>query len=252
MIRKQRRRSPSRDTGPDPAGSARALRPRPGRHWCRTRHFDLDRHVLRVALPSPGTADQFDALVVGVPLAYRSCARVRCGNCLIIEGLEDGRAAAALKMHHALADGVSGAETFASLFDITPDVRAPHRPRDVDDEESTYDVAVSLCSRDCAARAISRVTLLDGRGVVVHSGLRRRAHVGARRAARAPKARDARSAVDLRSATHVIERSRRGRKGLSPDARPTGGRQTSGEVSRGVGDRLRDGDHEWRTPTSVR
>jgi hypothetical protein len=30
-----------------------------------------------------------------------------------------------LKVHHSLADGVSGAETFASLFDISPEVRAP-------------------------------------------------------------------------------------------------------------------------------
>jgi diacylglycerol O-acyltransferase len=86
--------------------------------------FDLDRHVRRVALPSPGTADQFDELVsefLSLPLpAYRPLWQM-----LVIEGLEDGRAALALKVHHALADGVSGAETFASLFDITPEVRAP-------------------------------------------------------------------------------------------------------------------------------
>jgi len=53
---------------------------------------------------------------------------------VIVEGLEDGRVAAALKVHHALADGVSGAETFASLFDISPEVRAP-APK-VDDASS--------------------------------------------------------------------------------------------------------------------
>lgn len=86
--------------------------------------FDVDRHVRRVALPSPGTADQFDAVVA--ESLSRPLARNRpLWQLLIIEGLEDGRAAAVLKVHHALADGVSGAETFASLFDITPDVREP-------------------------------------------------------------------------------------------------------------------------------
>jgi len=87
-------------------------------------HIDPDRHITRVALPSPGTADQFDALVsefLSRPLIHTR----PLWQLLIIEGLEDGRVAAALKVHHALADGVSGAETFACLFDISPEVRAP-------------------------------------------------------------------------------------------------------------------------------
>jgi len=87
-------------------------------------HIDLDRHITRVALPSPGTADQFDALVS--EFLSRPLIRTRpLWQLLIIEALEDGRVAAALKVHHALADGVSGAETFASLFDISPEVREP-------------------------------------------------------------------------------------------------------------------------------
>ena len=87
-------------------------------------HFDLDRHISRVALPSPGNTDQFDELVS--EFLSRPLVRTRpLWHLLIIEGLEDGRVAAALKVHHALADGVSGAEPFASLFDISPDVRDP-------------------------------------------------------------------------------------------------------------------------------
>ncbi len=88
------------------------------------KNFDFTKHVLRVALPAPGTADQFDALIsqfLSQPLSQRR----PLWQLLVIEGLEDGRAALALKVHHALADGVSGAETFASLFDISPEVRAP-------------------------------------------------------------------------------------------------------------------------------
>lgn len=86
--------------------------------------FDFAKHVIRVALPAPGTPDQFDALIsqfLSQPLSQRR----PLWQLLIIEGLEDGHAAVALKVHHALADGVSGAETFANLFDITPEVRAP-------------------------------------------------------------------------------------------------------------------------------
>lgn len=86
--------------------------------------FDLDRHVSRVALPSPGSPDQFDELIS--EFLSRPLVPTRpLWQLLVIEGLADGRAAAALKVHHALADGVSGAETFASLFDISPDVRPP-------------------------------------------------------------------------------------------------------------------------------
>jgi WS/DGAT/MGAT family acyltransferase len=90
--------------------------------------FDLDRHVVRVVVPSPGSPAQFDALIsefFSRPLS----AQRPLWQLLVIEGLEDGRAALALKVHHALADGVSGAETFANLFDISPEVRPPRTHR---------------------------------------------------------------------------------------------------------------------------
>ncbi len=104
------------------------------------RRFDLDKHVLRVAIPAPGTADQFDALISD--FLSRPLVRSRpLWQLLIIEGLADGHAAIALKVHHALADGVSGAETFAGLFDISPDVRPPAI---VEADESTEAVTSSL------------------------------------------------------------------------------------------------------------
>jgi WS/DGAT/MGAT family acyltransferase len=100
------------------------------------RRFDLDRHVSRVALPSPGSPDQFDDLISEFLSRPLVPTRPRW-QLLIIEGLQDGRAAALLKVHHSLADGVSGAETFASLFDISPEVRPPApKVESRDDEES--------------------------------------------------------------------------------------------------------------------
>jgi diacylglycerol O-acyltransferase / wax synthase len=105
-------------------------------------NIDLDRHIVRAALPSPGTADQFDAIIS--EFLSRPLVRTRpLWQLLIIEGLEDGRVAAALKVHHALADGVSGAETFASLFDITPEVRAP-APTTDDDTDNVVMTPTSL------------------------------------------------------------------------------------------------------------
>lgn len=106
-------------------------------------HIDLDRHITRVALPSPGTPDQFDTVIS--EFLSRPLIRTRpLWHLLIIEGLEDGRVAAALKVHHALADGVSGAETFASLFDISPEVRAPAPKSDDADAEAIATNPMSL------------------------------------------------------------------------------------------------------------
>ena len=91
---------------------------------------------------------------------------------LIIEGLEDGRVAAALKVHHALADGVSGAETFASLFDISPEVRAPApKVDDVDDRRRRDESRCRSCSKAFADSAPIPRIALDGRDLVVDAGL---------------------------------------------------------------------------------
>jgi diacylglycerol O-acyltransferase / wax synthase len=126
------------------------------------KNIDLDRHISRVALPSPGNADQFDTLIS--EFLSRPLVRTRpLWQLLIIEGLEDGRVAAALKVHHALADGVSGAETFASLFDISPEVRDPApKVHDEDTDVTTTSVSLVLDGlrrlRDDPATALQVVT----------------------------------------------------------------------------------------------
>ena len=99
--------------------------------------IEIEKHVVRVALPAPGTPDQFDELISQF-LSQQLSPKRPLWQLLVIEGMQDGRAAVALKVHHALADGVSGAETFASLFDISPEVRPPApKPEEVEDETVT-------------------------------------------------------------------------------------------------------------------
>ena len=105
--------------------------------------FDLDRHVVRVALPLPGSAQQLDELVSDF-LSRSLSAQRPAWQLLVIEGTDDGRAVVVVKMHHALADGVSFAETIANFFDISPEIRAPQARVEVDGEESTVTTSLGL------------------------------------------------------------------------------------------------------------
>jgi diacylglycerol O-acyltransferase / wax synthase len=86
--------------------------------------FDINAHVIRRAVPAPGGEAELDALVSRV-MSRELVPDRPLWEFNLIEGLADGRCAVIMKIHHALADGVSGAATFAGLFDVSPDVRPP-------------------------------------------------------------------------------------------------------------------------------
>jgi WS/DGAT/MGAT family acyltransferase len=82
--------------------------------------FDLDYHVRRVSIPSPGGTPELRALVAD--LAGRPLDRSRpLWEFHVVEGLEAGRIGIVSKVHHAIIDGVSGAEVLAAFFDLSPD-----------------------------------------------------------------------------------------------------------------------------------
>jgi len=106
--------------------------------WVEDRHFDIDRHVHRLALPAPG-GDAELAELVG-HLAGQSLDRSRpLWEMYVIEGLASGQLAVLAKMHHASVDGVNGAnalsffcslEPEAPLLDLPPSWQPiAHRPR---------------------------------------------------------------------------------------------------------------------------
>ena len=133
--------------------------------------FDIDFHVVRRAVPSPGGEAELDALV-GRVMSRELVPDRPLWELNVIEGLADGRAAIVLKIHHALADGVSGAATFARLFDISPSVREP-APRLDDVAPEPLPTPLELLSRTAGELLRRPGALVD----VVAAGMERAADV---------------------------------------------------------------------------
>src|SRR4051794_148150 len=91
-------------------------------YWVEDDEFDLDYHVRELALPSPGTDEQLAEQVARI--FSRPLDRSRpLWELYVVEGLESGHVAMLTKIHHALIDGVSGAEITGLLLDLTPEGR---------------------------------------------------------------------------------------------------------------------------------
>jgi diacylglycerol O-acyltransferase / wax synthase len=101
--------------------------------WVDDPEFDIDNHVRRAALPSPGGMRELGDFAADV--ISRKLHRDRpMWEMWIVEGLEDGKIALVVKMHHSTIDGVSGAELLSVLFDLEPDPpqTQPQRARQLD------------------------------------------------------------------------------------------------------------------------
>jgi len=88
--------------------------------WVEDPSFDLDYHVRRACLPSPGgrtELEDFVGQIVALPLDHQR----PLWEMYLVEGLEKGLQAVVVKMHHAAIDGVSGAELSATWLDLEAD-----------------------------------------------------------------------------------------------------------------------------------
>ena len=116
--------------------------------WVFDSDFDIDRHVRRVALPSPGDDRQlFD---LATTITADPFDRVRpLWQFTIVEGLSGRRAALVQKMHHTIADGESGVRISLEFLDFERDAIPPELPdedeiaeaeEESDDESGAADV----------------------------------------------------------------------------------------------------------------
>ncbi len=91
-------------------------------YWIDDPDFDLDFHVRELALPAPGDDRQLaeqTARIVSRPLD-----RARpLWELYLIHGHESGLVCMLTKIHHALIDGMSGAEIMGLLLDLEPEGR---------------------------------------------------------------------------------------------------------------------------------
>ena len=96
-------------------------------YWVDDPDFDLEFHVREIALPEPGSDAQLAEQVARI--VSRPLDRSRpLWEFYVIEGLEDGHVAVLSKIHHAVVDGISGAEILAALLDLDPAGREAPEP----------------------------------------------------------------------------------------------------------------------------
>jgi diacylglycerol O-acyltransferase / wax synthase len=101
-------------------------------YWIDDPDFDLDFHVRELALPAPGDDSQLSEQVARI--FSRPLDRARpLWELYLIQGLESGYTAVLTKIHHALIDGLSGAEIMGLLLDTTPEGRDDLPPADDSD-----------------------------------------------------------------------------------------------------------------------
>lgn len=97
--------------------------------WVDDQHFDLDFHLRRAAIPTPGGMPQLER-AVGRVLSRPLDPSKPLWELYVFEGLQDGRTAVLLKLHHALADGISGMLVASALFDLAPDAPLGAPPKE--------------------------------------------------------------------------------------------------------------------------
>jgi diacylglycerol O-acyltransferase len=98
-------------------------------YWVEEAEIDLGYHVREMALASPGTDQQLADQVARIMARPLDRARP-LWELYVIEGHESGLVAVLTKIHHAVIDGLSGAEIMALLLDLTPEGREIEPPEE--------------------------------------------------------------------------------------------------------------------------
>jgi diacylglycerol O-acyltransferase len=97
-----------------------------GGRWVRAERFNLDDHVLRVALPAPHGKPELEAFAGGLASTPLSTGRP-LWTFHLIEHYQGG-SALIIRIHHCYADGSALMHVLAALADDAPDVGSPAGP----------------------------------------------------------------------------------------------------------------------------
>ena len=88
--------------------------------WVDDDRFDLDFHLRRASVPSPGGRFELER-AVGRVLSRPLDRTKPLWELYVYEDLAQDRTAVLLKLHHAMADGIGGMMIASALFDLAPD-----------------------------------------------------------------------------------------------------------------------------------
>jgi diacylglycerol O-acyltransferase / wax synthase len=87
--------------------------------WEDDPNFDIHRHIFQVTLDPPGGDSELEALA-GRIFSSLLDRNKPLWEMHVVDGLKDGRGAVIWRVHHALADGISGTEMMKVMLDATP------------------------------------------------------------------------------------------------------------------------------------
>ncbi|GAA4471355.1 wax ester/triacylglycerol synthase family O-acyltransferase [Rhodococcus olei] len=129
--------------------------------WETEDDIDLAHHIQHVALPHPGGPGELMDLVSRLHAGLLDRSRP-LWEMHLIEGLADGRFAVYMKIHHALADGVSAMRMLRRALSEDPEARDMPAPW----EPGTPRLALAAVASGAGAMDLAGAALRAARGVV--------------------------------------------------------------------------------------
>ena len=93
-------------------------------HWVEDPEFDINQHIVHLALPRPGSIRDLLAMVSRMHASHLDRA-YPLWRTYVIEGIEGGRIATYSKVHHAVADGIAGTRLMLKSMSAVPDEILP-------------------------------------------------------------------------------------------------------------------------------
>ena len=129
--------------------------------WVRADSVDLDKHIVRVTLPAPGTQAQLEAAVARLHAQPLDRSRP-LWRFHVIEGLQDGSVAFYSKAHHATLDGASGVAFAQALLDLAPSKRKVEAGRRRRTDHPSIATMIGTALKVSGTQTVSLVRLLPG------------------------------------------------------------------------------------------